>query len=54
VIVRDDDGRDGVLVLRDDSPIRLKMLRDRDELDGDLVLVEGVRLGVGFVRDGLE
>jgi len=37
----------------DDVPIRLKMLCERDEVD-DLVLDEGVRLGVGIVCGDLE
>lgn len=52
VIVLDEEDRDGV-VLRDDSPIRLKMLCERGDIE-DRVLDDGVRLGVGFVRDGRE
>jgi len=45
--------RDGDVALRDDSPIRLKMLREREDVE-DRALDDGVRLGVGFVREGRE
>jgi len=46
--------RDGVVVFVGCLPIRLKISCERVGLDDDLVLDEGVRLGVGVVLDGLE